>query len=320
MNKWFKAARIGSLILILALLGTILALADREKTAKAFMGIKWRWAIGVPVVNLANTFVEAMRLAIILLPVTTRFELRNCFNSTLVAIMGNIMLPFRFGDGARAYYIAKTQKICLASSISALLLDRIADSLLFFTLLAITAILCPFPPSITRIALSALLIFSLALGAIFALAGIGSHIGLNPVGRIRRKIAQEASNFMSGLAVIRNTGLLFPIISISALSWLLRASLLWFMFKAFSFDLPLIAAPIVLILLNFGIAIVNTPANLGGFELAIAAALNRLFSVNMGIALSYAVALHAIEAGTIVVFGMFFLWRQGFKTAEVLKR
>lgn len=42
---------------------------------------------------------------------TGRFEVRNCFNSTLVAIMGNIMLPLRFGDGARTYYIAKTEKI-----------------------------------------------------------------------------------------------------------------------------------------------------------------------------------------------------------------
>jgi uncharacterized membrane protein YbhN (UPF0104 family) len=124
---------------------------------------------------------------------------------------------------------------------------------------------------------------------------------------------------MSGLSVMRNAGLLFPVILASALSWLLRSSILWFMFKAFSFDLPLIATPIVLILLNFGIAIVSTPANLGGFELAIVAALNRLFSVKMEIALSYAVALHAIEVGSIIAFAMVFLWHEGFKTAEILK-
>jgi hypothetical protein len=77
------------------------------------------------------------------------------------------------------------------------------------------------------------------------------------------------------------------------------------------------ATPITLILLNFGIAIVSTPANLGGFELAVVGAL-KLFSVETEIALSYAVALHAIEVAPMVAFGMFFLWFEGFKTRDVL--
>lgn len=319
MNKRLKAARMGSFVLILALFGTVLAFTDLEKAAQAFAGIKWRWAIWVPVLNVANTFVEGLRLAIILLPVTGRFEVRNCFNSALVAIMGNIMLPLRFGDGARTYYIAKTEKISLSSSFSALMLDRIADFLLFFALMAITAILHPFPPSVTRIGLTAGFIFALSVGMIFALTGIGSHIGQGSVGKLRRRIAREVGNFMSGLSVMRNGGLLFPIILCSAVSWLLRSSMLWSMFKAFSFDLPLTAAPIVLILLNFGIAIVSTPANLGGFELGVVAALNRLFSVKMVMALSYAVALHAIEVGPMIAFAMVFLWHEGFRTSDVLK-
>jgi hypothetical protein len=70
VNKRLKAARIGSAILILALFGTVLAFTDPEKTAKAFIGIKWRWAIWVPVLNVANTFVESLRLTVIMLPIT----------------------------------------------------------------------------------------------------------------------------------------------------------------------------------------------------------------------------------------------------------
>ena len=270
-------------------------------------------------INVANTFVEALRLAIILLPVTGRFEVRNCFNSALVAIMGNIMLPLRFGDGARAYYIAKTEKISLSSSFSALMLDRGADFLLFFALLAITAFLYPFPRQVTKMGWTAGLIFALAIGVVFVLAGIGDHTGQCSAGKIRCRAAQEIRSFMSGLSAMRNAGLLLPIILSSAISWLLRSSMLWFMFKAFRLDLPLTAAPTVLILLNFGIAIVSTPANLGGFELSIVAALNQLFSVKVEIALSYAVALHAMEVGPMIAFAMVFLWHEGFKTTEVLK-
>ncbi len=44
--------------------------------------------------------------------------------------MGNIMLPLRFGDGARACYIAKTERISLPAP-SPPSRDRIADFVLF---------------------------------------------------------------------------------------------------------------------------------------------------------------------------------------------
>lgn len=312
MNRWGKAARLASIILVTALLGTIIAFADREKTVAAFTGIKWRWAIWVPVINIANTFVEGLRLATILLPLTSKLKLRNCFNSMLVAILGNTVLPLRFGDGARTYYIAKTEKIGLSSAISAIMLDRIADFLIFFAIMAVTAILCPFPPSIRKTGLAAGLILSTAVLVAFALARTESEPASNPSGGIRRKIYREAGNFARGLSAMKNTGLLLPILFISALSWLLRGSILWFMFQAFSLDLPAMAAPVVLIVLNLGIAAVSTPANVGGFELAVIGALNGLFSIDMGTALSYAVALHAIEVIPMVIFGIFFLWHEGF--------
>ncbi len=319
MSKWLKIVRTASLAIILAVFGMMLFFADLGKIAQAFIGIKWGWAIWVPVLNLANTFVEGLRLAIILLPLTERFDLRNCFNSTLVGILGNIMLPLRLGDGARAYYISKAESLALSSSLSALMLDRIADFLSFFVIMAITAALYPFPPSIKKMGMIAGLLFVIAILEIFALAGLGSHIGGNSAGKIRRRVAAEISNFLNGFAVMLNAGLLFPIIIASALSWLMRASMIWFMFQAFSLNLPLIATPITLILLNFGIAVVSTPANLGGFELAIVGALSQLFSVEIEIALSYAAALHVIEVAPMVAFGTIFLWLEGFKTFEVLK-
>jgi glycosyltransferase 2 family protein len=314
--RWLKAARIGSFVLITALFAIILAYTDREKVWKAFFGIRWSWAVWLPVLNVANTFVEALRLSVILFPIKKRLPVRNSFNSTLVGIIGNVTLPLRFGDGARAYYIAKTEKINLSSALSALMLDRIADFLIFFSMMALTAILYPFPPSVIKMGLTAAGFFAVAVFAVFALAGIGHHVG-RKAGRIRRRIAQEVNHFMTGLSVMRNAGLLFPILVCSAVSWLLRAAMVWFMFQAFDLDLPLMATPLTLIVLNFGIAVVSTPANLGGFELAVVGAL-KLFSVETEIAFSYAVALHAMEVAPMVAFGMFFLWFEGFKTRDVL--
>lgn len=317
--RWMKAARVWSLALILALLTFMVLTADLGKVAGALTGIRWGWALWIPVLNLVNTLVEALRLSVILFPFHKQFHLRNAFSSALVAILGNVMLPLRFGDGARAYYIAKSEKIGLSSAASALMFDRIADFLAFFTLMAITAVFHPFPASVTRMGLVAGAIFAGAVGIILVVAGVGHKLGgENPTGKVRRRLGKEVSNFMAGLSAMRNAGLLFPILCFSALSWLLRAAMIWFMFQVFGLELPLMATPVTLILLNFGIAIVSTPANLGGFELAMVGAL-KLFSVEIELALSYALALHVLEVAPIFVFGSIYLWLEGFKTRDVLK-
>lgn len=316
--NWLSAARFSSLVLAAALFVLIFTYADAAKMKQAFLGIRWSWTIWVPVLNLLNTFVEAFRLSIVLFPLKKKLLFRSALNSTLIGIIGNVLLPLRFGDGARAYYVARAEKLSLSSAFSATMLDRIADLLLFFALIALTALFHPFPPSLVKTVLTAAGIFAAVLLGASAAAGFGRHIGRNSPGRLRNRIAGELNNFLAGLQSMRKAGLMFPILLISALSWLLRAAMVWFMFKAFALDLPLMATPITLILLNLGIAMVSTPANLGGFELASVGAL-KLFSVDTPVALSYAVALHVIEVVPMTAFGMIYLWFEGYKTADVLR-
>ncbi len=317
MNRT-RTARLVSLGIIAVIFAIMLAYADLRKVAQAFTGIRWRWAVWVPVLNLANTFVEGLRLSVILFPVTRKLHIRNGFNATLTGIIGNIMLPLRFGDGAKAYYVAKTEKISLSSSFSALMLDRIADFFFFFVLMALTAMLYPFPPSITKLGLIGGVLFAASIAVIFALAGISHKVCRNSAGKIRTRIAREVDHFMAGLSVMRKAGLLFPVLFLSVLSWVLRAAMIWFIFRAFRLPLPLIATPVTLILLNFGVAVVSTPANLGGFELATVGAL-KLFSVEIAVGLSCALALHVIEVAPMLAFGIIWLWFEGFKTKDVLQ-
>jgi uncharacterized membrane protein YbhN (UPF0104 family) len=88
--------------------------------------------------------------------------------------------------------------------------------------------------------------------------------------------------------------------------------MIWAMFKAFHLALPLIATAVVLIFVNLGIAVVSTPANLGGFEISIVAAF-RFFPVDTEVAISYAVALHLVEVIPMVLLGFVVLWFSGIK-------
>jgi hypothetical protein len=89
------------------------------------------------------------------------------------------------------------------------------------------------------------------------------------------------------------------------------------MFRAFHLDLPPSAAAVVLIFVNLGIAVVNSPANLGGFELAAVAAF-KLLGLDTEFALSYAIALHIVEVVPMASAGALVLWLSGFNSAELL--
>jgi uncharacterized protein (TIRG00374 family) len=316
--NWRRISRIGSPVLLAGMFAVILIFTDIHKVGHAFSGIKWKWAVWVPVLNLANTFVEALRLAVILFPINKRFQLRHALNSMLLMIIGNVLLPLRFGDGARACYLAKAVKIDLSSSLSALMLDRIADFLFFFVLIALTAMLHQLPASLEKAAIFAAVLFAGGIALVAVLAGLGRRMGDGSGGRIRRRIGLEARSFLTGLSVMKNAGLILPIGILSGLSWILRGAMIWVMFQAFSLDLPFIATPITLIVLNLGIAAVSTPANMGGFELAVVGAL-KLFSVGIEAALIYALALHVVEVVPIVIVGAVVLWLEGVSTDEVMR-
>lgn len=90
-------------------------------------------------------------------------------------------------------------------------------------------------------------------------------------------------------------------------------------FRAFRFDLPFIAAPVVLIFSNLGIAAVSTPANLGGFELSTLAAL-KLFGVETELALGCALVFHLVEVLPMVLLGLAIMLSSGIKPSELIKR
>jgi hypothetical protein len=87
--------------------------------------------------------------------------------------------------------------------------------------------------------------------------------------------------------------------------------IIYLMFNALHFTLPLIAAAVTLILVNLGTTAAGIPANLGGFEFSILAAL-KIFSVNTEPAISFAITLHLIEVVPIVLLGTAAIWINGF--------
>lgn len=301
-----KAGRIATLAVSVAVLAVLVWRVDPRSVARDFEGVRWGFVIATALLNLANTGIEAMRWRLLATPVAPHVRLRSTFNGLLAGTLGNVLLPFKLGDGARAYVFAEAEGVPFAAAVSTVVLDRMLDMAGFVVLVALTVPVAPLPSRVTHM-------------LPWAVAGLGGAIALLFVltrGRRTRDVAAaprtgrlraHLDRFRAGLAALHTGRLLVPAIGVAALSWSVKTSLVWTMLQAFNLSLPLVAPAVLLVVVNLGIAVVGTPGNVGSFELATIGGL-ALFGVADDAAFSFGAALHVTEVLPVVVLGLVMMW------------
>jgi uncharacterized protein (TIRG00374 family) len=300
-----NAGRIATLIVTVAVLAVLVWRVEPRRVTRDFEGVRWGWVIATALLNLANTAIEAVRWRLLAKPVAPDVRLRSTFNGLLAGTLGNVSLPFKLGDGARAYVFAEAEGIPFAAAVSTVVLDRILDMAGFVVLAALTALVTPLPLRVAHVVPRAVA----GLGAVCALL-------FTLTWRRRRRLAApprtgrvlaHVERFRAGLSALHTGHLLVPAVGAAALSWTMKMSLVWTMFQAFDLSLPLVASAVLLVVVNLGIAVVGTPGNVGSFELASIGGL-RLFGVADDVAFSFAAALHVTEVLPVVVLGLVMMW------------
>ncbi len=301
-------------VILLGAVVAIIARMDLERAWDYSSQINYRWVLLAALVNLAATWFEAVRWKLILLCVKRETPLWRVFGATLIGIFGNTLMPLRLGDGARAFYLSRKEGISFASVLSTVMLDFFLNSSFFVLTLLLIFIIHPIP-----------LRHPLVFAFIFSIVGVGFLLlALSPRHRMVRavrdrfgkKISERVSRFLKGFAALRDAGILFYASTISVLLWGMKIFMVWCMFRAYLLELGMIAASVVMILTNLGIAMVSTPANLGGYELSTIAGL-KLFGVEIERAVSFAVIFHAVEVLPVMIIGFLVLSFSGMKSQEL---
>ena len=262
--------RVTLLVLVLAATAVAIARSDPRAIGHALAGMSWRWATIAALINLLGVVIDATRLRIIV-GAAGYVSWRRVLQAQLVGIVGNVLFPFKLGEGARAYMLSRKQELATAAAVKMVLLDRVIDAVVLPIFVVASSVLLPLPPNVLRYRGWMLVSVAATTAAIVA---VGRH-------RVRLAAAVGAS----------------------LVSWAARASILWCMINAFHLVLPLSATVTMLVIVNVGIALVATPGNVGSFELAGAAAL-ALWEVPSETALSVAIATHFVEVIPPVLFGL----------------
>jgi uncharacterized protein (TIRG00374 family) len=313
------ATRAGRVALVVAALAAAVGVGvwrtDLERIGGAFTLVTWKWVALAVLLNLASVVVRSVAWKIIVdqaVPSPPPRH-RSVFAAFCIGLLGNATLPGRVGELARVIVLVRrmrprrgTWATLMGTVFTHRLLDVVvASGLVIFVVYAARI------PDWARPALA--IVFGIGLGLLAAallLARRQNKVSLEGLGRFRRLLRMARQ----GLTVLKRPVPATAALWFQLLGWAAQLLAVWATFRAFEIEGSLVAAALVLVIMNLVYVFPLWPGNVGLMQAAIALSLLP-YGVGYGRGFAYGIGIQAIEASVGVVLGFLFLAREGFSFA-----
>jgi len=317
LKKLFIGIVIGSFFVYLSLRGIDLdGIAAGLQRAHLFFFIPF--LILMTLVQMLKSY----RWGVIMKPIATVDQF-SLFAVTNVGLMAVIAIPARVGELARPYLISTKKDISMSSALGTIMVERVLDVLSILAVFFIVIMFTPLPQWMISgsILLLFLVLAFLGLMIFLLLKKEASLAMISPVlnffpERWRLKIMALADNLIDGFKIISRAQSMYQLVFLSLVIWVIDAVSMYILFFAFDISLPLSAAFVLMPIIILGIAIPTAPGFVGNWHFFCVLGLG-LFGIDKTDALTYAIVLHFLTIGIIVILGLAFLPFNHFSLADI---
>jgi len=274
----------------------------------AFRGASTLW-VAVAVVSVLLTLVlVTARWSVLAGNQAVIGRWRVLWNAVVLGQAVNIVAPLRFGEGARLALTCRGLGLPAGRVMVGLAVERALDMAAFASgvLLLLVAGLMPNAFAGIGPAAATLSIGTIAAVVVFVrwlpdgLTWLRRRVGL-PVAVARWLELQEGA-VRDGWTDLRRGGRLATTALMTALILVGAASTNLLVIAAFHLDVPVVAALVLLLVLQAGTAVVSVPGNIGVFHYLTVATL-AAWQVPRPTALALAIVLHIVSLGPKVLLG-----------------
>ncbi|TFG92759.1 MAG: flippase-like domain-containing protein [Syntrophobacterales bacterium] len=320
LKKLFLGIAIGFLFVYFSFKGVDLGrIADGLKNAKlSFIPA----VLGLLVLI---QIIRSYRWGIILKPMMAIDQL-SLFSVTSVGFLAVVAIPARIGELARPYLISTKTGVSMSSAVGTVLVERVLDGLTILAAFFIVVLFTPLPPWLIRGSLVFLFIILVFLGVMIFLI-FKREIALNFLAPLFRRLPEKwhlrladlIDSLIDGFKIIPHWRSMCYLVFLSVAMWLTDAVAMYVLFFAFGFDLPLSAAFVLMVIIILGIAIPTAPGFVGNWHFFCVLGLG-LFGIHKTDALTYAIVLHFLSIGVIVILGLAFLPFNRFSLSDIKRR
>jgi uncharacterized protein (TIRG00374 family) len=302
---------------------------DLHELARQLAATRWPWVVPAVVVGPVGIWARAIRWSYLFPPGS---KPPGLVAANMIGYMANNVLPLRAGELVRVYLAASRLTTRPGGSLggglwlagATLIVERVLDSLTLVLILAVLVLFIAVPPALQYAAIVVLgvdAIVAVALLSVAAAPGPARRLLTRLSHRWPRAEVQALRAFDTverGLEGVRTRAHIVPLLSWTALVWLLPAFGAWALLRAVHLDLPPLAGWTVLTFVGFGISIPSAPGYIGVWHAAAVLALS-MFGVSQAAALGYALLYHASQFVPITLLGWFFLVREHVTLGEATR-
>lgn len=296
-----------------------------QEVADGIRAIRYGYIFPILGGMLLMQVLRSFRWGLMLSP-TARVDQISLFSVTCVGFLAIIAIPARIGELARPYLIAKKSAIPMSFALGTIFAERVFDCLTVLIILVFVLFFTPLPPWLVRSSFLFLFLTVAILAAMILLTTRreASLRVLAPlIGRLPTRYADAVNrlvhHFIDGFGVMVSPSLLVSVTGLSIAIWLADVLVIYLLFLAFGFHLPVVAAFVLMIILIVGIAIPTAPGFIGNWHYFCILSLG-LFGVPRAEALTFAVVYHFISIGFVILLGLLFLPFNRFSVSDLRRQ
>lgn len=312
-------------ILSIALIVYLVATFDLAAAARALEVADRRWLIAGALFYTLAFPLRGLRWSLLLAriaPVSTR----AATEVFAIGFLANNVMPARLGDVARAFVLARRERVPASSTFATVLLERVFDGLVVVGMMLLVLRFVPEGSS-------SLFVDGMALVMAIAFPGavaVAALIVWNEARALRlfawflrplppalaSRIHALLARLTEGLHALKSARDSARIATLSILIWLIEVGVYMLAGRAFGLDVPAEGMILVMAVLTLGLTLPSAPAFVGVFEGLIVAAVT-LYGVPGPLALAFAVTMHLIHFSIGSLLGGYFAWRMGLNMREL---
>ncbi len=292
-------ARLLGIVISLALLAWVLRAFDLAEVGRALQAANYLYLLPVAVLIVLNYTARALRWGTLFGDAKV-----PCWSSLFVTMMigylANNILPARAGELVRAYMLGRREGLAKSTVLATVVMERVADLVVALLLLAVVLLFYPLPAWLGRVGLVVGAVSLTALAILVLLSIWGSRLVARmvrllhflPVGFVSR-IEAVGDGFVAGVSGLRSWRRVGSFLGCTMLIWFLEVLGVWLIAQAFRLPLSVGGSLFVMLVVGLGTMVPSSPGYVGTYEFFATSAL-ALLGVTGGLALSFALAMHAV--------------------------
>jgi uncharacterized protein (TIRG00374 family) len=270
----------------------------------------------------AGVWVRSLRWSFLLRPVQ-RFGGRDLFRIMVIGVTANNVLPLRTGELVRSYVLSAKSRVKNATALATIAVERIFDGLTMLGFVLIASLSIGLTSQVRDVTVVGGILFgTILIGLVVVSAGsarnwlIDTAVRLLPE-RIGSPVGRAAHAFLDGLGILRSREDLILVCLTSIAAWVLEASVYALISVGFGLGLSPAAILLVTAVANLATLVPSSPGYVGAFEAGVVLALSGAIGIQHDLALSYAIAVHAVLYLPVTLVGLYFWGRQSLSWNDV---